>query len=158
MVGGAAAGVGLFVNLQNLITGSQPVHQRLHIKRIRYRPVQAPVSGVQDPLRPGHAALCQHGGRQTVYRRPGRKAQAFTYDQIRGQRSFANRAGLNVMLYVGQEEVNLYSSMNGAQNFMRAAFNGWCKSRGLEPDESLAPNPGNMIWFPEPGDGAEEAE
>ncbi len=56
-----------------------------------------------------------------VYRRPGRKAQAFTYDQIRGQRSFANRAGINVMLYVGQEEVNLYSSMNGAQNFMRAA-------------------------------------
>ena len=62
------------------------------------------------------------------------------------------------MLYVGQEEVNLYSSMNGAQNFMRAAFNGWCKSRGLEPDESLAPNPGNMIWFPEPGDGAEAEE
>lgn len=93
-----------------------------------------------------------------VYRRPGQKAQAFTYDQIRGQRSFANRAGINVMLYVGQEEVNLYSSMNGAQNFMRAAFNGWCKSRGLEPDESLAPNPGNMIWFPEPGDGAEAEE
>lgn len=27
------------------------------------------------------------------------------------------------------------------------------QARGLEPDESLAPNPGNMIWFPEPTTG-----
>lgn len=87
-----------------------------------------------------------------VYRRPGHRSQTFTYDQILGERAFINRAGINVMLYVGDEEVNLYSSMQGTQAFLQTAFLGWCASRGIAPEDAQAPNPGNMVWFPEPAE------
>lgn len=87
-----------------------------------------------------------------TYKRMGQRSLSFTYDQIKGQRSFANRAGINVMLYVGDEEVYLYSILKGTRGFMQTAFNGWCASRGIDPEEVSPPNPDNMIWFNEPVD------
>lgn len=85
-----------------------------------------------------------------TYRRLGRRSQTFTYDQIRGQRSFANRAGVNVLLYAGDEDIYLYSAMKGTRGFMQTAFNGWCIANGIDPEEVSPPNPENMIWFNEP--------
>ena len=85
-----------------------------------------------------------------TYRRLGRRSQTFTYDQIKGQKSFANRAGINVLLYVAEEDIYLYSAMKGTRDFMAAAFQGWCVSHGINPEEVSPPNPENMIWFNEP--------
>ena len=74
----------------------------------------------------------------------------FTYGEIKGQRSFANRAGVNVLLYVGDEDVYLYSAMKGTRGFMETAFNGWCRSRGIDPETVSPPNPDAMTWFNEP--------
>lgn len=85
-----------------------------------------------------------------TYRRLGRRSQTFTYAQIKGQRSFANRAGVNVLLYAGEEDIYLYSAMKGTRRFMQTAFDGWCLAHGIDPDEVSPPDPNSMIWFNEP--------
>lgn len=85
-----------------------------------------------------------------TYRRLGHRLQSFSYDQICGQRTFANRAGINVLLYAGDEEIYLYASMKGTQAFLSTAFNGWCAAHGIDPEQVSPPNPENMIWFNEP--------
>ena len=87
-----------------------------------------------------------------TFKQLGRRSRTFTYGEIKGQRSFANRAGINVLLYVGEDEVYLYSAMKGTRGFLQTAFNGWCLSRGIDPEEVSPPNPENMIWFNEPVD------
>ena len=87
-----------------------------------------------------------------TYKRLFRPSLTFTYGEIKGQRSFANRAGVNVLLYVGDEDVYLYSAMKGTRGFMETAFNGWCRSRGIDPETVSPPNPDAMIWFNEPVD------
>ena len=87
-----------------------------------------------------------------THRRLGQRSRTFTYDQIKGQRSFANRAGINVLLYVADDEVYLYSAMKGTRGFLETAFRGWCVSHGIDPDEVSPPNPENMIWFNEPAE------
>ena len=37
-----------------------------------------------------------------------------------------------------------------SRDFMAAAFQGWCVSHGINPEEVSPPNPENMIWFNEP--------
>ena len=85
-----------------------------------------------------------------TYKRLFRSSLTFTYDQIKGQRTFANRAGINVLLYVDDEEVYLYSILRGTRGFMETAFNGWCRARGIDPDAISPLNPDAMIWFNEP--------
>ena len=87
-----------------------------------------------------------------TYRQGFRKKQRLLFRDIRGETAFAARSGINATLFVGEEEVNVYSSMEGVQEFLRVAFQSWCRSRGIDPDTANPPNPGNLIWFNEPVD------
>ena len=73
----------------------------------------------------------------------------FHYGQIRGQRSLMTRGGINTILFVGGEEINLYSSMQNLNAFLNKAFYRWCAEKGIDPD-SVENNPRMFTWFPDP--------
>ena len=73
----------------------------------------------------------------------------FHYGQIRGQRSLMTRGGINTILFVGDEEINLYSSMQNLNAFLNKAFYRWCAAKGIDPD-SVENNPRMFTWFPDP--------
>lgn len=73
----------------------------------------------------------------------------FHYSQIRGQRSLMTRGGINTILFVGDTEINLYSSMQNLNLFLNKAFYRWCEAKGLDPD-SVENNPRMFTWFPDP--------
>lgn len=79
---------------------------------------------------------------------PG-KGKSYRYDQITGQRTFAARSGWNAILYLGDEEVQLYAAMQGLSSFMNKAFFGWCRQKGIDPD-TLEYDPENLLFFPDP--------
>ena len=81
--------------------------------------------------------------------------QEFHYSQIRGQRSLMTRGGINTILFVGDTEINLYSSMQNLNTFLNKAFYRWCAANGIDPD-SVENNPRMFTWFPDP-DKKEEA-
>lgn len=81
----------------------------------------------------------------------------FHYSQIRGQRSLMTRGGINTILFVGDEEINLYSSMQNLNAFLNKAFFKWCEARRIDPD-SVENNPRMFTWFPDPDKKAEQAK
>lgn len=85
-----------------------------------------------------------------LYRQPGKRPVQYHFSQIRGERALLTRSGVNATLYLDGGEVNLYSSMQGTRPFLYAAYQGWCRSRNLDPDLNPPPNPDAMVWFPEP--------
>lgn len=81
---------------------------------------------------------CSHG-----------KKQEFRYAQIRGQRTLMTRGGYNSILFVGDAEINLYSSMQNVNVFLGKAFYRWCEQKGIDPG-NVENNPRMMAWFPDP--------
>ena len=57
-----------------------------------------------------------------LYKAWGHGKQEFRYSQIRGQRSLLTRGGVNTILFVGKEEINLYSAMQNLNAFLSKAF------------------------------------
>ena len=80
----------------------------------------------------------------------------FHYSQIRGQRSLMTRGGINTILFVGDEEINLYSSMQNLNAFLNKAFYRWCAAKGIDPD-SVENNPRLFTWFPDPDGSSSES-
>jgi hypothetical protein len=74
----------------------------------------------------------------------------YCYADITGERALLARSGVNAVLFLGQEQVYLYQSMQGVNEFLRTAYEGYLAAKGLSDADFPAPNPGNMIWFPEP--------
>lgn len=83
-----------------------------------------------------------------LYRDIRRKAKTFSYKQIRGQRSLLTRSGVNTTLYLEEDEIILYSAMQGVDEFLRFAFARWCEEKGIDP-ESVENNPQYLTYFPE---------
>ena len=77
----------------------------------------------------------------------------YRYKDIRGQRSVMTRGGINTILFVGKDEINLYSAMQNLNPFLKHAFFRWCEANGIDPD-SIENNPRMFTWFPDP-DGAQ---
>lgn len=78
-----------------------------------------------------------------------RKKREFRYDEIRGQRTLMTRGGYNSILFAGDAEINLYSSMQNVNVFLGKAFFRWCDAKGIDPD-GIENNPRMMTWFPDP--------
>lgn len=93
-----------------------------------------------------------YDGDSFVYRTLTRKAKTYYYKDITGQRSFVARSGLNILLYVDGDEIQLYSAMQGLDVFLRTAFQGWCAARGLDP-ETTKHDSSVLAYFPEDGEG-----
>ena len=84
-----------------------------------------------------------------LYKAWGHGKQEFRYSQIRGQRSLLTRGGVNTILFVGKEEINLYSAMQNLNAFLSKAFFKWCAAKGIDPD-SVEKNPRMATYFPDP--------
>ena len=80
----------------------------------------------------------------------------YRYKDIRGQRSVMTRGGINTILFVGKDEINLYSAMQNLNPFLKHAFFRWCEANGIDPD-SIENNPRMFTWFPDP-DGAKNGQ
>ena len=80
----------------------------------------------------------------------------YRYKDIRGQRSVMTRGGINTILFVGKDEINLYSAMQNLNPFLKHAFFRWCEANGIDPD-SIENNPRMFTWFPDP-DGAQSGQ
>ena len=84
-----------------------------------------------------------------LYKAWGHEKKEFRYSQIKGQRSLLMRGGVNTILFVGDEEINLYSAMQNLNAFLSKAFFKWCAARGIDPD-SVENNPRMATYFPDP--------
>ena len=84
-----------------------------------------------------------------LYKVWGHGKKEFRYSQIKGQRSLLTRGGVNTILFVGDEEINLYSAMQNLNAFLSKAFFKWCAARGIDPD-SVENNPRMATYFPDP--------
>ena len=80
----------------------------------------------------------------------------YRYKDIRGQRSVMTRGGINTILFIGKDEINLYSAMQNLNPFLKHAFFRWCEANGIDPD-SIENNPRMFTWFPDP-DGAQSGQ
>ena len=80
----------------------------------------------------------------------------YHYSQIKGQRSLMTRGGINTILFVGDDEINLYSAMQNLNAFLNKAFFAWCRVKGIDPD-TVENNPRMFTWFPDP-DGKTDEE
>ena len=83
-----------------------------------------------------------------LYKAWGHGKKEFRYSQIKGQRSLLTRGGVNTILFVGDEEINLYSAMQNLNAFLSKAFFKWCAARGIDPD-SVENNPRMATYFPD---------
>ena len=84
-----------------------------------------------------------------LYKAWGHGRKEFRYSQIRGQRSLLTRGGVNTILFVGDEEINLYSAMQNLNAFLSKAFFKWCAVKGIDPD-TIENNPRMATYFPDP--------
>lgn len=83
-----------------------------------------------------------------VYKDLRRKKTAYRYSQIRGQRSVQTRSGINSTLFVADDEINVYSSMQNLNTFLSKAFYQWCKVKQIDP-ATIENNPRMFTWFPD---------
>ena len=86
-----------------------------------------------------------------LYKAWGHGKKEFRYSQIKGQRSLLTRGGVNTILFVGDEEINLYSAMQNLNAFLSKAFFKWCAAKGIDPD-TVENNPRMATYFPDPDD------
>lgn len=86
-----------------------------------------------------------------LYKAWGHGKKEFRYSQIKGQRSLLTRGGVNTILFVGDEEINLYSAMQNLNAFLSKAFFKWCTAKGIDPD-TVENNPRMATYFPDPDD------
>lgn len=86
-----------------------------------------------------------------LYKAWGHGKKEFRYSQIKGQRSLLTRGGVNTILFVGDEEINLYSAMQNLNAFLSKAFFKWCAAKGIDPD-TVENNPRMVTYFPDPDD------
>ena len=73
----------------------------------------------------------------------------YHYSQIRGQRSLMTRGGIQTVLFVADEQIELNSSMQNLNAFLGKAFHKWCAVKGIDAD-TVENNPRMFTWFPDP--------
>lgn len=83
-----------------------------------------------------------------LYKAWGHGKKEFRYSQIRGQRSLLTRGGVNTILFVGDEEINLYSAMQNLNAFLSKAFS-MVRRKGHRPGHHRKQPPYGDL-FPRP--------
>ena len=84
-----------------------------------------------------------------LYKDLRHRKKIYHYSQITGQQSLMTRSGINTMLFVGGDTVELNSGMQGVSDFLSKAFHRWCEQKGVDPD-SVENNPAMLTYFPQP--------
>ena len=85
-----------------------------------------------------------------VYTAFGKKDITYRYRDILTQKLYVITGGsIVVELHMTDgKAVSVQSNMNGAYPFLDAAFNGWCRQKGVEPESCQFHDPANHLWFP----------
>ena len=85
-----------------------------------------------------------------VYTAFGKKDISYRYRDILPQKLYVITGGsIVVELHMTDgKAVSVQSNMNGAYPFLDAAFNGWCRQKGVEPESCQFHDPANHLWFP----------
>ena len=85
-----------------------------------------------------------------VYTAFGKKDITYRYSDILTQKLYVITGGsIVVELHMTDgKAVSVQSNMNGAYPFLDAAFSGWCRQKGVEPESCQFHDPANHLWFP----------
>ena len=85
-----------------------------------------------------------------VYTAFGKKEAAYRYRDIRAQKLYIITGGsIVVELHLADgKTVSVQSNMDGAYPFLDAAFAGWCREKGIDPESCAFHDPSNHLWFP----------
>ena len=85
-----------------------------------------------------------------VYTAFGKKDITYRYRDILTQKLYVITGGsIVVELHMADGKAgSVQSNMNGAYPFLDAAFNGWCRQKGVEPESCQFHDPANHLWFP----------
>jgi hypothetical protein len=85
-----------------------------------------------------------------VYTAFGKKDITYRYRDILTQKLYVITGGsIVVELHMADgKAVSVQSNMNGAYPFLDAAFSGWCRQKGVEPESCQFHDPANHLWFP----------
>ena len=81
-----------------------------------------------------------------------RSTKRYQYNQIRGEQALATRGGIAVMLFVGDDAVELSEAMQGVRPFLSHAYYARCRQLNLDPETCPPPAPEALVWFEAPTD------
>lgn len=84
--------------------------------------------------------------------RAGRQTARFRYAQILGQRVSIARRSVCLVLCTEAGNVVLQNNMQGFTRFLEAAYAGWCRQKGLDPQGQSWHDPADYRWFPDQPD------
>ena len=85
-----------------------------------------------------------------VYTSFGKKEVTYQFCDIRTQQLYIITGGsIVVELHMADgKAVSVQSTMSGAYPFLDAAFAGWCRQKGIDPDGCEFHVPAKHLWFP----------
>ena len=91
-----------------------------------------------------------YDGDSFVYTVFGKKEVTYRFSDIRMQQLYVITGGsIVVELHMADgKAVSIHSTMNGAYAFLDAAFSGWCRQKGIDPEACAFHDPANHLWFP----------
>ena len=80
----------------------------------------------------------------------GKKDISYRFSDIRSQKLYVITGGSYVVeLHMADSKaVSVQTTMAGVYPFLDAAFAGWCREKGMDPDSCFFHDPANHLWFP----------
>ncbi len=81
--------------------------------------------------------------------RKGSIQKTFYFRDIVGQRADVTRRVKCLVLCIGENDVVLYSNMQGYEPFLTTAYKSWCAARSLDPEKQDWHDPEDTRWFPD---------
>lgn len=79
----------------------------------------------------------------------GKKSRTYRFAEIKEQQLLQTGGGLCVELFLENgDDVDLYTNMEGAYEFLDAAAGAWCRAKGLKAEDCQWYDPANSCWFP----------
>ena len=83
----------------------------------------------------------------------GKKSQSYFYNQIRSQTLYLVQGG-SVIVELHMTDgtaIQVLSQMPDYDKFLNYAFAGWCRQKGINPQNCTFHDPQSCRWFPEEG-------
>lgn len=77
------------------------------------------------------------------------KSVTYRFEDIRGQMLYTASGNIVVELHMSDGlTVGLQGKMDGVYPFLDAAFDGWCRQKGIRPEDCDFHDTANSLWFP----------
>jgi hypothetical protein len=91
-----------------------------------------------------------YDGDSFVYTNFSKKTRTYQFRDIQSQKLYSITGGsLVVELHLTNgEAVSIQTTMDGAYPFLDAAYQSWCRQRGINPESCKFHDPANHLWFP----------